>query len=105
MLIKLDNFPNYTSNNLKKRFLFVLINKMYDVPNIILESEAALVSEMKLVNNIIDWVVDTGATRHICFSKQLFLNYEEVIDEENAYLGDSSTARVAGRGKVLLKFT
>ena len=39
------------------------------------------------------------------FNKELFLNYEEVIDEENVYLGDSGTARVAGRGKLLLKFT
>ena len=85
--------------------MFLLINKMYDVPKIVLEFEAALFSEMKLVNNITDWVVDTGATRAICFSKELFLNYEEVIDEENVYLGDSSTARVAGKGKVLLKFT
>ncbi|KAK9993145.1 hypothetical protein SO802_022848 [Lithocarpus litseifolius] len=60
---------------------------------------------MKLVNNITDWVVNIGATRHICFSKELFLNYEEVIDEENVYLGDSGTARVAGKGRLLLKFT
>ena len=105
MLINLDNFPNYTSNHLKKRFLFLLINKMYDVPNIVFKSEVAFVSEMKLVNNITDWVVDTGATRHICFSKELFLNYEEVTNEENVYLGDSGTARVAKKGKVLLKFT
>ena len=78
---------------------------MYDVPNIVLESEATLVSEMKLVNNITNWVVGIGATRHICFGKELFLNYEEVIDEENVYLGDSGIARVVGRGKVLLKFT
>ena len=49
--------------------------------------------------------MDIGATRHICLSKELFLNYEKVIDEENVYLGDSGTARVAGKGKVLLKFT
>ena len=84
--------------------MFLLINKMYDVHNIVLESEATLVLKMKLVNNITDWVVDTRATRHICFNKELFLKYEEVIDEENVYLGDSGTARVAGRGKVLLKF-
>ena len=85
--------------------MFLLINKMYDVHNIVLESEATLVLKMKLVNNITDWVVDTGATRHICFNKGLFLNYEEVIDEENIYLGDSGIARVAGRRKALLKFT
>ena len=84
--------------------MFLLINKMYDVPNIILEYEAALVSEMKLVNNIIDWVVDTGATRHICSSKDLFLNYEEVTDEDN-FIWEIGTARVARKEKVLLKFT
>ena len=85
--------------------MFLLINKIYDVPNIVLESEATLISEMKLVNNITNWVVDIGASRHICFSKELLFNYEEVIDEENVYLGDSGTARVAEMGKVLLKFT
>ena len=85
--------------------MFLLINKMCDVPNIVSESEAALVLEMKFVNNMIDWVVDTGATRHICSSEELFINYEEVTDEENVYLGGSGTARVARTGKVLLKLT
>ena len=78
---------------------------MYDIPNIVLEYEIALVLKIKLVNNITNWVVDTRATRHICSSKELFLNYEEVTNEENVYLGDSGTARVAKKGKVLLKFT
>ena len=81
------------------------LNKMYDVPNIVQESKAALVSKMKLVNIITEWVVDTGATRHICSSEELFINYEEVTDEENVYLGGSGTARVARTGKVLLKLT
>ena len=53
---------------------------MYDVPNIVLKSKVALVLEMNLVNNITDCVVDIGATRHIFFNKELFLNYEKVID-------------------------
>uniref|UniRef100_A0A2N9HRF5 Uncharacterized protein n=1 Tax=Fagus sylvatica TaxID=28930 RepID=A0A2N9HRF5_FAGSY len=71
------------------------------------ESEviAAVVSKVNLVNNMTEWVVDTGATRHICSSKELFLNYEEATDGENVYLGDARTARVAGKGKVLLKLT
>lgn len=50
-------------------------------------------------------VVDIGATRHICSNNKLFLNYEEVINEENAYLEDSDTARVTEKRKVLLKLT
>ena len=57
--------------------MFLLINKMYDVPNIILESEVALVSEMKLVNNIIDWVVDIGATRTFVSARSYFLIMRE----------------------------
>ena len=53
---------------------------MYDVPNIVLKSKVALVLEMNLVNNITDCVVDIGAPRHIFFNKELFLNYEKVID-------------------------
>uniref|UniRef100_A0A2N9FSN7 Retrovirus-related Pol polyprotein from transposon TNT 1-94-like beta-barrel domain-containing protein n=1 Tax=Fagus sylvatica TaxID=28930 RepID=A0A2N9FSN7_FAGSY len=71
------------------------------------ESEviAAVVSKVNLVNNMTEWVVDTGATRHICSSKELFLNYEEATDGENVYLGDARTTRVAGKGKVFLKLT
>ena len=65
--------------------MFLLINKMYDVPNVVLEFEASLVSEMKLVNNITDWVEDTEATRHICFSKELYfgslLNKPVMLDQ------------------------
>ena len=60
---------------------------------------------MNLVNNMIGCVVDIGATRRICSNNELFLNYEEVTNEENVYLGDSGTARVTRNGKVLLKLT
>lgn len=70
-----------------------------------IEVIAAVVSEANLVNNMIEWVVDTGATRHICSNKEMFLDYEEVIDGESVYLGDARTACVAGKGKVLLKLT
>lgn len=71
------------------------------------ESEviAAVVSEVNLVNNMIEWVVDTGAIRHIYSNKEMFLDYEEVIDGESVYLEDARTASVAGKGKVLLKLT
>ncbi|KAK9992238.1 hypothetical protein SO802_027223 [Lithocarpus litseifolius] len=65
------------------------------------ESEviAAVVSEVNVVNNMIEWVADTGATRHICSNKEMFLDYEEVIDRESVYLGDAHTASVAREGK------
>ena len=66
---------------------------------------ATVVFEVNLVNNMIEWVVDTGATKHICSNKEMFLDYEEVIDGESIYLEDARTTSVAGIGKVLLKLT
>ena len=64
---------------------------------------ATIVFEVNLVNNMIEWVVDTGATKHICSNKEMFLDYEEVIDGESIYLEDARTASVAGKGKVIFE--
>jgi hypothetical protein len=50
-------------------------------------------------------VLDTEATRHICTNRNLFLEYEEVNDGENVFLGDARIAKVVGKGKVILKLT
>jgi len=51
-------------------------------------------------------VVDSGATRHICATKDVFTTYTTVGDgEEEVYLGDSQTVAVSGKGKVMLKLT
>ncbi|XP_050233359.1 uncharacterized protein LOC126681848 [Mercurialis annua] len=53
-----------------------------------------------------NWVVDSGATRHICASRDTFSSYKPVGDvEEHVFLGDSRTTPVLGKGKVLLKLT
>jgi hypothetical protein len=70
-----------------------------------LEVIAAVVSEVNLVNNIFECVLDTGATRHICTNRNLFLEYEEVNDSENVFLSDARTAKVVCKGKVILKLT
>ena len=49
--------------------------------------------------------METQGTRHICSNMELFRNNEEVTDEENIYLGESSFTRVAGKGNVILKLT
>ena len=64
----------------------------------------AIVSQVNMVTNIKEWVVDSGATRHICANKESFSTYTVVEDgKEVVYLGDSRTAKVLGKGKVLLK--
>ena len=51
-----------------------------------------------MVTNSKNWVVDSGATRHICANKDAFAYYTPIGDEEKVvYLGDSHTTQVPGK--------
>ena len=39
---------------------------------------AMVVFEANLVGNIVEWVVDTGATHHICSNRNIFATYESI---------------------------
>ena len=65
-----------------------------------------VVSQANMVTNSKNWVVDSGATRHIYANRDVFSSYTPVGDEENVvYLSDSQTAQVLRKGKVMLKLT
>jgi transposase InsO family protein len=67
---------------------------------------SAVVSEVNLVgSNPKEWWVDTGATRHICSERKMFSSYNEVTNGEKLFMGNSSTSKVEGEGKVILKMT
>ena len=59
-----------------------------------------------MVTNMKDWIVDSGATRHICGNKSALTSYSTVKEgEEQVFMGDSRSSLVIGKGKVLLKLT
>ncbi|GMI72561.1 hypothetical protein HRI_000925400 [Hibiscus trionum] len=66
----------------------------------------AVVSQANIVTNMTEWVIDSGATRHIRGNKNVFTSYTPIKEgEESVYLGDSRTTSVLGKGKVMLKLT
>ncbi|CAL8993883.1 unnamed protein product [Prunus brigantina] len=50
-------------------------------------------------------VVDTGATRHICSERKMFSTYEANDQGEPLFMGNSSTSKIHGQGKIVLKMT
>ena len=68
-------------------------------------SFSAVVSKVNFVGNTKELWVDTGATRHICSVKKMFSSYEAINDGEQLFMGNSSTSKVEGKGKVILKMT
>ncbi|KAL0337712.1 UNVERIFIED_CONTAM: hypothetical protein Scaly_2046300 [Sesamum calycinum] len=63
------------------------------------------VLEANLVENKADWILDTGASKHFCSNKELFQEFHEALDGECVFMGNSTTAEVLGKGKILLKLT
>ncbi|RVX06424.1 hypothetical protein CK203_023691 [Vitis vinifera] len=63
-------------------------------------------SEVSLVTNMKDWVVDFRATGHICGNKSAFTSYTTIKErEEQVLVDDSRSSPMIGKGKVLLKLT
>ncbi|RVW87939.1 hypothetical protein CK203_033932 [Vitis vinifera] len=59
-----------------------------------------------MVTNMKDWVVDSGATRHIYGNRSAFTSYTIVKKgEEQVFMGNSRSTLVIGKLKVLLKLT
>ncbi|KAM1331757.1 hypothetical protein ACFX2H_043878 [Malus domestica] len=73
--------------------------------NIAEDKFVVVVSEVNLLTNSNDWWVDTGATRHIYVDRNLFVSYQSVDGGENLYMRNTTTSAIAGKGKVMLKFT
>ncbi|XP_010544457.1 PREDICTED: uncharacterized protein LOC104817078 [Tarenaya hassleriana] len=64
-----------------------------------------MISEVNLVGNPKEWWMDSGATRHVYANKWMFSSYVPAKDGETVFMGNSTTAKVEGTGKVALKMT
>lgn len=63
-------------------------------------------SEVSMVTNMKEWVVDSRATRHICGNRSAFTSYTIVKEgEKQVFVGGSRSTPVIGKGKVLFKLT
>lgn len=65
---------------------------------------SAVVFECNLVDNPKEWFIDTGATRHVCAEKEMFSTYTPISGRQ-LFMGNSTTSRIVGLGKVVLKMT
>ena len=79
------------------------VEKLFE--NVSNTSFSVVLSEVNLVRNTKEWWVDIEATRHICSNKKMFSSYEAINDGEQLFMGNSSTSKVEGKGKVILKMT
>ena len=69
------------------------------------EPFTAMISEINLIGGSEGWWVDTGASRHVCYDRNMFKTYIAATEDQKVLLGDSHTTIVAGIGNVELNFT
>ncbi|CAL9238250.1 unnamed protein product [Arabidopsis halleri] len=58
-----------------------------------------------MMTNSNDWWIDIGATKHVCSDASMFSMYVHGSGGEKLYMGNASTAKIEGKGKVVLKLT
>jgi len=47
--------------------------------------------ETNLVQNLIEWILDSGASRYFCANKKLMIDFEDVANGQCVYVGNLST--------------
>ena len=57
-----------------------------------------------MANNA-EWIYNTRASRNYCANKELMQDFKDMTGSECVYMRNSTTTRVMGKGKILLKFT
>ena len=66
----------------------------------------SIISEVNLVGtNPKERWIDTGATFHVCSDQKMFSTFEPTKTREKMYMGNSTTSKIKGQGKVVLKMT
>ncbi|GJS57673.1 retrovirus-related pol polyprotein from transposon TNT 1-94 [Tanacetum coccineum] len=63
------------------------------------------VTESFLTTNFVDWWYDTGCTKYICNSRRMFVSYQKVNELEPMFMGNGTSSKIEGKGKVILKLT
>ena len=79
---------------------------MTEVDDVSDKNLLVVVSEVNFIgSNTKEWWVDTRATRHVFSDKKMFSSYQSIDNAEQLFMGNSSSSKVEGQGKVVLKMT
>ena len=62
--------------------------------------DAMVISNALVARSRNDWIVDSGATSHMCNECSMFTEYKQLGSEDKVTLGDRRTLKVAGEGTV-----
>ena len=98
-----DYHSRKEQGNPKKKRPQVNVTEVDDVSDMNL---SVVVSEVNFIcSNTKEWWVDIEATSHVCSDKKMFSSYQSIDNGEQLFMDNSSSSKVEGQGKVVLKMT
>ena len=65
---------------------------------------SAMVFGANTMDNPKEWLLDTEATHYVCSNRKMFSSYVQ-INRREPYMGNSTTSKIEGIGKLILKMT
>ena len=66
------------------------------------DEEALVVGHAGMVGSSVSWIVDSGATYHMCNSRWRFVRYSNLLKPVKVTVGDGRSLKAVGRGSVNL---
>uniref|UniRef100_A0A1Y1LCN3 Endonuclease n=1 Tax=Photinus pyralis TaxID=7054 RepID=A0A1Y1LCN3_PHOPY len=66
------------------------------------KSNAFVVSAMNCKSSSGTWLVDSGASEHMCYERDLFVNYRKLTLEKEVVIGDGKKINAVGIGQIQL---
>ena len=65
-----------------------------------------VISKVNMVrSNTKAWWIDTGTTCYVCLDKKMFSTFDLIKTREKVFMENSTTSKIKGQGKVVLKMT
>lgn len=64
-----------------------------------------VILEVNMIEHDCEWWLNSEATRHVIFYKNMLKSFQGVGDDNVIYIRNSSTTKVLGQGKVDLNLT
>jgi hypothetical protein len=88
---------NFVTNFFIKNKLNKL--KLYIYANALMANEAIIMYQ------VITWYIDIGATQHMCYKINSFINHQKCDSNQVVFLGNSTSCQIVGKGEGTIKLS
>jgi hypothetical protein len=88
----------------RKKSNFVTIFKK-NKNNLYIYANALMANGAITMYQVITWYIDIGATQHMCYKINSFINHQKCDSNQVVFLGNSTSCQIVGKGEGTIKLS